>query len=206
MPEPTGPVLATFRRPDRERASETVLIDTSIRSKLDSMRFPYGSRSIEILPAGAGIPVALDELVPFGLDSPGQTIQSGVPARLNVLPERLVAMTSESQSSVLARGSVNEPAVRRRSETGPTGLVIICLHAAEAVFFAGFDRFSYILTVYSKSTFEPFAVIAEVTLTVGQVQDPLVSFDFTVVNEAGNAIRGIRVPIDPTFRRSNRCH
>jgi hypothetical protein len=188
----TGSGLATFKTDPTEAAvSETVLITPTGPVVLDFDEITYGSIAIEIAPAGDGFPVALDDSFPTGVDSLNQPIRSSSPARFNILTNDLIGpgdVITELRIKEAAQGGTVT-----RVDVGLDGNFANDYFAyTPGLGFSGFDQFSYILTVESP-VFGTVRSIADVTMTVGAVQDPLVNFDFTFVDETGNAITSVPV-------------
>lgn len=187
-----GAGLATFKTDPADAAvSETALITSTVPTVLSFDQIRYDSVQIEISPPGAGFPVALDDSFPVGVDSLGQTIRPSVPARLNVLANDLLGpgdvVTGVTIKQAAGKGSVTLVNVGNDSNLGNDYLAY-----TPGIGASGLDSFTYILTVESPR-FGTVSSVAEVTLTVGAVQNPLVNYDFTFVNEAGAPITSVPV-------------
>lgn len=189
-----GAGLATFKTdPADAGVSETMLITppgtTPVVLQYDQIR--YGSTQIEIAPAGAGFPVALDDSFPVGVDSQGQTMQPGTPARLDVLANDLISpgdiVTGLTIKQAPGNGSVTLVDVGNDGNLNNDYLAY-----TPGIGASGFDSFTYILTVQSPD-FGTVSSVAEVTMTVGAVENPQVNYDFTFVDEAGNPISSVPV-------------
>ncbi|MCM2371981.1 Ig-like domain-containing protein [Aporhodopirellula aestuarii] len=188
----TGSGLAIFKTdPTNAAVSETTLITPTGPEVLDYDEIRYGSTQIEIAPLGDGFPVALDDSFPVGVDSLGATIRSSAVARFNVLTNDLIGANDIVTELTLKESALNGT-VQRVDVGNDNNFANDYFSYTPKVGFAGFDRFSYILTVESPQ-FGTVRSIAEVTMTVGAVQNPLVNFDFTFVDEAGNAITSVPV-------------
>ncbi|WP_044253122.1 Ig-like domain-containing protein [Rhodopirellula sp. SWK7] len=188
----TGSGLATFKTDPTEAAvSETTLITDTDPVVLDYDEIRYGSTQIEIAPLGDGFPVALDDSFPVGVDSLGSTIRSTAAARFNVLDNDLIGDNDVVTELTLKEAALNGNVVRVDvgGDNDPSNDYF---SYTPQIGFSGFDRFSYILTVESPE-FGTVRSIAEVTMTVGAVQNPLVNFDFTFVNEDGDEITSVPV-------------
>ena len=192
----TGAGLATFKTDPADAAvSETTLITPSGPEVLTYDQIRYDSIQIEISPPGDNFPVALDDSFPVGVDSAGQAMAPGVPARLNVLTNDLISAGDTVTGLTIKQAPGNGSVVR--VDVGNDGnLSNDYLAYTPGIGASGFDSFTYILTVESPQ-FGTVSSVAEVTMTVGAVENPLVSYDFTFVDEAGNPIS--TVPVGQRF-------
>ncbi|EMI52004.1 hypothetical protein RSSM_06569 [Rhodopirellula sallentina SM41] len=188
----TGSGLATFKTDPTEAAvSETTLITDTNPEVLDYDEIRYGSTEIEIAPLGDGFPVALDDSFPLGVDSVGATINAASAARFDVLDNDLIGDNDTVTELTLKEAALNGT-LTRVDVGGDNDPSNDYFAYTPNVGFSGFDRFSYILTVESPD-FGTVRSVAEVTMTVGAVDDPLVSYDFTFVDESGQEITSVPV-------------
>ncbi|TWT74904.1 Ig-like domain-containing protein [Allorhodopirellula solitaria] len=188
----TGAGLATFKTdPADADVSETTLITDAGPVVLNYDEIKFDSTQIEISPAGDNFPVALDDSFPVGIDSQGQTIAPGSVARLDVLANDLISPGDTVTALTIKQAPGNGSVVR--VDVGSDGdLSNDYLAYTPGIGASGFDSFTYILTVESPQ-FGTVSSVAEVSMTVGAVDDPQVNYDFTFVDEAGNPISSVPV-------------
>ncbi len=187
-----GAGLATFKTDPADAAvSETTLITPSGPVVLNYDQITFDSVQIDISPPGDGFPVALDDSFPVGVDSQGQTIRPGTPARLDVLANDLIS-PGDVITGLTIKQAAGDGSVVRVDVGNDGNLNNDYLAYTPGIGASGFDSFTYILTVQSP-TFGTVSSIAEVTMTVGAVQNPLVNYDFTFVDETGNPITSVPV-------------
>ncbi|MFG0254278.1 MAG: dockerin type I domain-containing protein [Rhodopirellula sp. JB053] len=135
--------------------------------------------------------MALDDSFPLGVDSVGATITAASSARFDVLDNDLIGDNDTVTELTLKEAALNGT-VTRVDVGGDNDPSNDYFAYTPNVGFSGFDRFSYILTVESPD-FGTVRSVAEVTMTVGAVDNPLVSYDFTFVDELGQEITSVPV-------------
>ncbi|WP_404310404.1 Ig-like domain-containing protein [Neorhodopirellula lusitana] len=183
----TGTGLALFQTDPTEAAvAETILIpeDGVLPTALAFDEIEYDSRTIEIVPAGSGLPVALDDSYPAG----GQAISGSSTVILDVLANDAQigssTITDIQIQSAPANGSI---AISTNGTTDPSDDKVLYTPTSG---FTGYDEFSYSITVQSDS-FGTVSSIANVSVVTGQIANPQAQYDFTFVDEDGNEITQI---------------
>ncbi len=185
-----GSGIAIFQAdPSDAAVSETVLIEESTALNFGQIR--YGSVEVAIAPAGPNFPSALDDSFPGGVDSNGSPINSVTESTLDVLDNDLLGTGGEVISIEINQGAANGVAIVRDNGT-PGDFSDDYIGYTADIGFSGFDSFTYVTTV-SSPTYGIVTSVAEVSLVVGAIQDPLAEFDFVLVDEAGNPINSVAV-------------
>ncbi len=176
--------------PANTAPAETVLIHEDDALLVEQLRF--GQIELTILPTSDYLTVAVDDSFPNGLDSDGNVITNGSPARsrLFVLQNDNLGVTG----TITEFGLVNQPT---------KGIAIIEDNGTPSNFaddyvsyrpnFAetGLEEFSYFVV-----TSEGVMTSADVTIALGsQNNDARVAFDFSLVDRAGDPVNPSEVTV-----------
>ncbi len=174
--------------PAESLPAEVTLVGVGAEEPNNRIRF--GFAPLTILPAGAALPVAVDDAFSGGVDSLGIPFAGDTQARLNVLANDSLD-GGTLQSFTIISGPSEGTAVVNNNGT-PGNLADDFVTYTPTATGTGFDSFQYAIVVGNE--FGTMRSVANVTLRNGEIENPLAGYELFLTDGLGNRIdRPIRV-------------
>jgi len=190
--EATDTGIAIFQA-DPADSNETLLIDPQnvLQQPIPFNLQRLGSFELDIVPAGDSFPVAIDDAYNTGIDSFVQTITPGVASGLRVTENDIIGAGDVVTSLSVVTQPANGTAVFNDAGT-PADRSDDFVEYTPDFGHQGYDTFTYSRTVNSPQ-YGLVTSQAEVSVVTGQVPNPVVNFELSLVDEFGSPINEVRV-------------